>query len=108
MVALPAKFPASRHYRVRTAERRLRSEIEDFVLRWGEVWRAASAEHFTIVERELPPELRGSALASRARDWIVVVSQDGTLLTCYRHRNAVRFLQRKSGRPRRRRCRGGR
>lgn len=107
MVALPVRFPASRHFRARTAERGLGSEIENFVLRWGEAWRTAGAEHFTIVERDLPSELQGSALASQARDWIVVVSEAGTLLTCYRRRNAVHFLRRKSGRSHRHRCHGG-
>lgn len=107
MVALPRRFRVTGHYRLRKATRRLRSEIEEFVLFWGREWRAADAYHLAVLNRELPTELRDSDLASRARDWIVVVGEDGSLLTCYRHRDAARHLRRKSEQPHRLRSRRG-
>jgi hypothetical protein len=58
---------------------------------------AAGAVHLTVLDRDIPPDLRGSELSRKARDWIVITTRDGRLVTCYRRRHAWRFLQRKIG-----------
>lgn len=88
----------SRHYRARAAERRLDPKVEEFLMRWGTEIRAAGAMHTTIVRRDLPTDVCTSKVAARAMGWILVASDDGSLITCYRRRDAWRFLRRKSER----------
>ena len=105
MVPAQVETRPTKHYRMRAASRALRPDVEAFLMTWGTETRAAGATHVTLVRRSLPPELRGSAEAARAEGWILVAANDGSLLTCYRRRDAVRFIRRKSD-PRRRRQRG--
>ena len=91
------------HYRYRVAERALRASVEEFLMRWGTDTHAAGATHITLVRRHLPKELRGTEQATRAEGGIIIVSDDGALITCYRRNDAWRFVRRKArGRPRRR------
>ena len=103
MLAYETERRPTQHYRSRSAERALKPDVEAFLMTWGTETRAAGATHLTIVRRDLPPEVRDSKEAARAEGWIVVASHDGSLLTCYRRRDAWHFLRRKSQmRPRRR------
>jgi hypothetical protein len=103
MLAYEADRRPTRHYNARTAERALRSDIEEFLMTWGTETRAAGATHITLVRRDLPFELQDSEEADRAEGWIIVASDDGSLITCYRRTDAWRFVRRKSQmRPRRR------
>lgn len=91
--------PMTRHFVERASLRHLRRDVLEFVLAFGAVTDAVDALHYTLVERELPPDLAGSELARRARDWVIVASRDtGALITCYRCESATRFLKRKSER----------
>jgi hypothetical protein len=93
------------HYRARAVERALSSRVEEFLRTWGrETW-AAGATQITLVRNDLPPELRETREARRAQDWILVAADNGALLTCYRRRDAWRFIQRKRDRAWRRRAR---
>ncbi|WP_223745253.1 hypothetical protein [Myxococcus sp. XM-1-1-1] len=74
----------------------LRQEVLDFILDYGLRVRAAGATHVTVLERDLSRALRDSSLARQARGWIVLVSDDERLLTCYRRADASSFLRRKS------------
>src|SRR5262249_44684236 len=87
----------TRHYVERASHRHLRDSVLDFVLRHGVDIRAAGATHLVVIERQLSADLRGTEAARQARDWIIVVGDDGALLTCYRRKRAVRFVRRKSG-----------
>lgn len=70
---------------------------------WGTETRAAGATHITLVRRHLPIDLQYTEEAARAEGWIIVASDDGSLVTCYRRNDAWRFVRRKSQiRPRRR------
>lgn len=93
----PSTIPCSvtHHFLERKAQRGLRDDVLDFILLHGREAHAVGALHLTIVERELPPELRTTRLARLARDWVVLVTPDASLLTCYRRREAMRFLKRK-------------
>lgn len=97
----------TKHYRERAEQRGLSPEVESFLLRWGTEVQAGGARHLTLLRRDLPRALRDSENAERARDWILVGGEDGALITCYRRRNAWRFLQKKKVARRRRRG-GGR
>jgi hypothetical protein len=103
MLAYEADRRPTHHYKARAAERALRSDIEEFLMTWGTEMRAAGATHITLVRRDLPFELQDSEEADRAEGWIIVASDDGSLITCYRRTDAWRFVRRKSQmRPRRR------
>lgn len=103
---------ATLHFRLRAAERALPPDVEEFLRMWGtEVW-AAGARQIAVSLPELPAELRDTMIARRAQDWILVAAPNGALITCYQHRNAWRFIRRKSegrrrgvSRHRRSRCR---
>lgn len=88
------------HASARERQRGLRSEVRDFIYWWGVTFDGAGATHVTVMERALPPEMRGSPMAQKARDWVLVLSDDGALVTCYRREHAAHFLRRKCG-PRR-------
>lgn len=97
------RLPRTHHFRERAAERALRQDVEAFVLFFGTEQRARAATLLTIVERELPPDLRASDVARRARDWVFVLSPEGALVTCYRQRLAWRNVRRAAARRRARR-----
>lgn len=84
------------HFVERASRRGLRPCVLQFILAFGIDTRAAGATSWTVVEHLLPPDLRGTELAERARDWIVVEGDEGTLVTCYRRTNACRFLREKA------------
>lgn len=92
MLPLP-RLPRTHHFRERAAERALRRDVETFVLTFAAERRTRAATLLTIVERDLPPDLRGTDIARRARDWIFVVSPEGALVTCYRQRGAWRNVR---------------
>ena len=103
MPAYEADRRPTQHYQSRAAERALPSDVEDFLLTWGTETRAAGVTHITLIRRDLPIELQRSKAATRAEGWIIVVSDQGSLITCYRRTDAWRFVRRKSQmRPRRR------
>jgi len=88
----------SLHFIRRAEERGLREEVLEFILTFGTEWRRARATHLTVVERDLPQGVLGSAMAGKAKDWIVLISDDDVPITCYRRAGAVRFLSRKDKR----------
>ena len=92
MVPLP-RLPRTHHFRERAAERALRQDVEAFVLTFAASRRTRAATLLTVVDRDLPPELRETEIARRARDWVFVVSPEGALITCYRQRRAWRNVR---------------
>jgi hypothetical protein len=90
----------TRHFLERATARRLPPEVADFIMLWGTERRAAGATHLTLLRRNLPPELWDGDQARRAFGWILVMSTDGQLLTCYHRKDAWKFLRRKSDRRR--------
>ncbi len=83
------------HFEERSAQRRLHPAVLQFILAFGSAVRSCGATHLTVLERALPSHLRGTLLAERARGWIVLETDEGSLLTCYRRQDAARFLRRK-------------
>lgn len=107
MLTLAAHHQPTRHYEARATERAFRSSVEAFLMTWGTETRGAGATHITLRRRDLPSELQGTEQATRAEGWIIVASDDGSLVTCYRRNDAWRFVRRKSHARSRRRCQRG-
>lgn len=82
------------HFRRRAAQRGLSKSVLSFVMIYGRDFPANGATSLTVLDRDLPPELRRSAVAREARGW-VIVQKLGCLLTCYRRQEPSRFLRRK-------------
>lgn len=93
----PPRGSATRHFEQRAEERALSPQVLAFIRAHGAELNAAGAVHLTVLDRDLPDELRGSELSRKARDWIVIATKEGRPITCYRHRHAWRFLHRKIG-----------
>src|SRR5438552_1259003 len=70
-------FIISGHFVHRSRERQLDDDLARFILAHGTEYRAAGATHITVLDDDLPPELRGTSLARRCRDWIVTVGERG-------------------------------
>ena len=83
------------HYRSRAIERALPPGVEMFLRIWGTEFWAAGATQITLIRKDLPAELRDSRDARRAEGWILVAAPNGALMTCYRRRDAPKFIQRK-------------
>jgi hypothetical protein len=96
----------TQHFRARAMERALPPRVEEFLKTWGtETW-AAGARQITLLRDDLPAELRETWEARRAEGWILVASDSGAFMTCYRRNDAWGFVRRKrdaAGRRRRRR-----
>lgn len=91
----PRALPLPRHFIERGALRQLRDEVLDFILDFGVRTRAAGVTHVTVLERELPDFLQDSSLSRQARGWILLVSDEERIITCYRREDATRFIRRK-------------
>jgi hypothetical protein len=86
--------PRTRHFRERQAQRQLRQDLLEFILAFGTEFQARGATHITVVQRDLPLELRHARLAERARGWVLIM-ENGQLRTCYRRHDATSYLRRK-------------
>lgn len=84
----------TRHFRERACERGLRSDVERFIVCWGAMIEVQGVTYFTILDRELPPDV-DEDLVRRARGWVLVV-RNGYVLTCYRQRDAYRAVRRRA------------
>lgn len=85
----------TRHFRERAVERHLRRDVEEFIVTWGSDFIGEDGVHYLmIVYRDLPPGLGRSVLARRAEDWVLVVAENGAILTCYRSAKACRNIRR--------------
>ncbi|MCP3098900.1 hypothetical protein LZ198_08430 [Myxococcus sp. K15C18031901] len=93
-----AKCFATFTFSERKALGQLRQEVLDFILDFGNRVRASGMTHVTVLERDLPRGHQGSSLARQARGWILLVSDDERLITCYRRADANQFIRRKSKR----------
>jgi len=84
------------HFRQRASQRGLRVNVLSFVLTHGTLVNRAGARFLTLLRREVPAGM-DHELVERALGWVVVLSPDGSPLTCYRRRHAYRYLRRKRG-----------
>jgi hypothetical protein len=96
-------MPYTLHYLCRASQRALRPDVETLVLQWGRETRTRGCELVTLRRCDLPAELRGTSLAERAQGWVLVMGDEGALITCYRATDAWRWIRRRSRRYGRRR-----
>jgi hypothetical protein len=89
------QFTATVHFQERLATRGLKQELLEFILVWGSEVQAAGARHFVVALKELPEEIRDTPTAIQAAQWVLVLSQEGVLLTCFRNRDALKFARTK-------------
>ena len=89
---------SSLHFVRRAQERGLKEEVLEFILAFGTEFHRSGALHLTVLERDLPKLHRASPLASKARDWVVLISDTDLGITCYRRKNAASYLKKKSRR----------
>ncbi|PTL84985.1 hypothetical protein [Vitiosangium sp. GDMCC 1.1324] len=94
-VPMSRVFSLTDHFLERSALRQLRDDVLDFILEFGVRARASGMTHVTVLERDLPVTWRDSALARQARGWILLLSDEERLVTCYRRGDANRFIRRK-------------
>jgi hypothetical protein len=92
--------PETKHFTERSGHRSLPETVKKFILSYGSEFRRRGMTHLTVVLRNIPPALRASSLAERALGWILLMSDDFHLITCYRRRDALRYLRRKGKRQR--------
>jgi hypothetical protein len=88
----------SGHFASRAAQRGLPPRLLPFILTYGTEFPTNGAVSLTVLERDLPPELRDHPDVELTKDWVVVLAQ-GTLLTCYYRARASTFLRRKNKLP---------
>ena len=88
----------SLHFIRRVQERGLDEPVLEFILTFGREYQRCGATHLTVLDKDLPKALRNSPMARKAHDWVVLFAEDDTGLTCYRRKNAVRYLKKKSPR----------
>ncbi len=89
---------SSLHFMRRAQERGLKEEVLEFILAFGAEFHRSGALHLTVMERDLPKQLRSSTLASKAKDWVVLIAEIDLAITCYRRKNAASYLKKKSRR----------
>lgn len=99
------RFRETRHFADRCRTRGMDASVLEFVLTYGVEFDGADAHAYTVITRSLPHALRDTDLARRSLGWILVVSEGGALLSCYRRKNAAHFLKVKSDHNDRRRPR---
>ena len=96
---LPVELPnidlrRAGHFQSRQAQRGLRPDVLNLIVAWARPVHGAGAVFLTLRSFDVPPSLRRLELIERARDWVVVQTRDGTLITCYRRRNASAWVRR--------------
>lgn len=79
-------------FQQRAGQQGLRQCVLDFVLRYGAILVCAGAQFVTVPERGLPPNV-DHRMMERARGWVIVLSDDWDLITCYRRRDALRYVR---------------
>lgn len=74
----------TKHFEARSRRRGLPEDIVEFILDWGTEICVSGTTFLYVPLRSLPAAIRSSPRAARARGWLILESEAGTLLTCYR------------------------
>jgi len=75
------------HFNWRRENRSLDDETLDLILAHGRRIHRAGAIHITVCERDCWDDLSAAEL-EHTRGWVVLISRDGALITCYRSSHA--------------------
>lgn len=89
----PLRF--TKHARKRGARRNIAPEAVDYVLAYGRTEQRAGVTLFFLGWRDMPLADRCASWATRLEGTIVVMAQDGAIITVYRNRRGSRAILRK-------------
>ena len=85
----------TQHFAAREAERGLPAGTQDYILTWAQPVYRSGRSFWTLRRKDLPAEEQQSKLAARAMGWVLVLANDGSLVTTYWNPNAVGHLKKK-------------
>lgn len=85
----------SQHAASRTARRNVPPDALDYVLTYGRRIQRTGVTFYFLGRRDLPPADRQTGWAARLEGTVALLGNDGQLITVYRHRKALRAIQRK-------------
>lgn len=91
--ALPAV--CSLHAARQAARRNIAPEALEYVLTYGRRIQRTGVTFYFLGRRDLPAADRPASWASRLEGTVVLLANDGQVITVYRHRRALRRIQRK-------------
>lgn len=83
------------HCETRMAQRGLNYEHLLMAMEYGKMIFKQGLTFYVVTRRSLPGGL-DSSLASKLDNLVVVVSADGAIITCYKSKNAIKHIRRKS------------
>ena len=83
------------HARLRCAQRRLDPDAFAFVKRHGRKVRRTGVTFYFLGRRDIPGALRGDDRYAKLEGTTLLVGPDGTLITAYRNRRALRDICKK-------------
>jgi hypothetical protein len=89
----PLRF--TKHARTRGARRNVAPEAVDYVLAYGRAVQRTGVTFFFLGWRDMPQADRCASWATRLEGTIVVMAQDGAIITVYRNRRGSRAILRK-------------
>lgn len=83
------------HCETRMAQRGLTYEHVLMAMEYGRMVFKQGLTFYVVTRRSLPKGL-DSSLASKLDNLVVVVSEDGAVITCYKSKNGIKHIRRKS------------
>ena len=87
--------PFSRHAARRAARRNLMPDEVEYALTYGRQIHRTGITFYFLGRSDIPPADRRASWASRLEGTVVLLANDGQVITVYRHRQALRKIQRK-------------
>jgi hypothetical protein len=85
----------SHHAALRAARRNLVSDEVEYVLTYGREVHRTGITFYFLGRSDIPPADRRTSWATRLEGTVVLLANDGQVITVYRHRRALRKIQRK-------------
>lgn len=87
-------FKCTRHFEEKAAKRGLSMENMLKVIEYGEAVFKQGLTFYTVTRRSFPVYAEAKEI-ERLNNWVVVVSGDAEVVTCYRSDNGIKHLNRK-------------
>lgn len=84
----------SRHSRLRSQQRGIENDAICIALEYGKVFLKQGLQFYVLGKKYLPPNLP-PGLSEKFQNTVVVLSQQGTIITCYKNCNAMRNIHKK-------------
>lgn len=85
----------SNHAARRAARRNVKVEALEYVLTYGRCIQRTGVTFYFLGRDDLPPADRHASWASRLEGTVVLMGNDGEIITVYRQRNALPTIRRK-------------